>query len=65
MYYESSFLHVQDLKRQLEEMYPGVKFNVHTEEPVNIVDSKVVLEIPAKTPDWEIIPSKIPAVVRA
>jgi len=42
-----------------------MKFDVHTEEPVSIVDSTVVLEIPEKTPDWEIIPSKLPTAVRS
>ena len=56
---------MQNLKKQLEEKYHGVKFDVHTEEPVSIVDSEVMLKIPAKSPDWEIIPSKLPATVRS
>ena len=60
-----TFIVVQNLKRQLEETYDGMKFNVHTEQPISIVDSKVVLLIPEKTSDWEIIPSKRPTVVRS
>lgn len=60
----STFIPVQNLYKQLEGKYPGVKFDVHTEEPISIVDSRVVLKIPEKTPDWEIVPSKLPAAVR-
>ena len=44
-----TFIVVQNLERQLEETYDGMKFNVHTEQPISIVDSKVVLLIPEKT----------------
>ena len=62
-----TFLCVQNLKKQLEEKYDGMKFDVHTEQPISIVDSKVVLVIPEETPaaDWKIIPSKLPTFVRS
>lgn len=57
------FFPIQNLQKQLEETF-SVKFNVHTEEPIRMIDSNVVLEIPEETKDWKIVPSKLPPFVR-
>ena len=59
-----TFIPVQNIKKRLKEMYPKVKFYASITGPVRIVDSKVVLIIPEKTSDWEIIPSRRPTSVR-
>ena len=48
----------------LEEMFPGMKFQANIVQPKRIIEPEVVLVIPEKTPDREIVPSRLPSTVR-
>ena len=53
----------QSLKKLLEEMFPGMKFEGSVVQPRRILESEVVLVVPEKTPDKEIVPNRLPTAV--
>ena len=44
-------------------MFPGMKFEGSVVQPRRILESEVVLVIPEKTPDKDIIPNRLPTAV--
>ena len=54
---------LQSLKKLLAEMFPGMKFECSVVQPRRILESEVVLVIPEKTPDKEIVPDRLPTAV--
>jgi len=54
---------LQSLKKLLEEMFPGMKFEGSVVQPRRILESEVVLVIPEKTCDKEIVPNRLPTAV--
>ncbi len=44
-------------------MFPGMKFECSVVQPRRILESEVVLVIPEKTPDKEIVPDRLPTAV--
>jgi len=48
----------------VEEENPEGKFENSIVQPLRILEPQLVLVVPESTPDWEIIPSKIPTTVR-
>ena len=47
----------------LEQMFPGLNFDGSIVQPRRILESEVVLDIPEKTSDREIVPSRLPTAV--
>ena len=54
---------VQSLRKVLEQMFPGLNFDGSIVQPRRMLESEVVLDIPEKTSDREIIPSRLPTAV--
>ncbi len=54
---------LQSLKKLLAEMFPGMKFEGSVVQPRRILESEVVLVIPEKTPDKDIVPNRLPTAV--
>ena len=48
----------------MEEEFHGQHFNSTIIQPIRILENEVVLIIPEKTQEWEIIPNTIPTAVR-
>jgi len=47
----------------LQEMFPTRKFSCDIVQPRKILESEVILIIPEKTQDWEILSSRLPTAV--
>ena len=48
----------------LEEKFPEIIFDNTNIQPIRMLENEVVLIIPEKTQEWEIIPNKTPTAVR-
>ena len=48
----------------MEEENPERKLENSVVQPLRILEPQLVLVIPESTPDWEIVPNKIPTTVR-
>ena len=50
--------------KMLEEIFPGKHFDRTIINAKRMLENEVVLIIPEKTQEWEIIPNRIPTAVR-
>lgn len=62
---DNAFIFVQNLKKRLESEIPGAKFESNIVQPIRILEPQVVLEIREKPPQWKIISSTRPTLVRS
>ena len=54
----------QNLEKMLKEKFPGKNFEDTIIQPTRMLENEVVLIIPEKTQEWEIIPNRTPTAVR-
>ena len=60
----TKYVSYQSLQRVLEETFPGISFDSTVVQPRRMLEPEVILIIPEKTQEWEIIPNRLPTAVR-
>ena len=60
----TKYVSYQSLQSVLEETFPGISFNSTVVQPRRMLEPEVILIIPEKTQEWEIIPNRLPTAVR-
>ena len=64
MVYLNKNVSYQSLQSVLEETFPGISFDSTVVQPRRMLEPEVILIIPEKTQEWEIIPNRLPTAVR-